>query len=114
MHHIWKCKSEMEDPPNGVRLSTMDTHDLVKYPSRMAPTVPASIGGRLLELRREHGWTRQDVYDRLRDRYGEGVPVSTLEKWENDRNEPTATALARLAMLYDVSLDYLFMLSGDR
>lgn len=75
---------------------------------------PATIGGRLTQLRKERGWTRQDVYDLIRDRYNEGIPVPTLEKWENDRNEPTGTALTRLAILYGVTLDYLFLLVNDR
>lgn len=94
--------------------SSLDIQEMEHYGSHMTsrPT-PDTIGGRLTQLRKEREWTRQDVYDRLRDRFGKGVPVPTLEKWENDRNEPTATQLARLAILYNVSLDYVFMASDE-
>lgn len=76
-------------------------------------TTPQTTGSRLKQLRESRGWTRQDVYDRIRDEYGDGLPASTLEKWESDISEPRASLAARLTRLYEVSLDYVFLLADE-
>jgi transcriptional regulator with XRE-family HTH domain len=77
------------------------------------PTVPDTTGARLKQLREQRGLKRQDVYDLIRDDEGNGLPTSTLEKWERDMGEPRASLAAKLARLYDVTLDYIFLLTDD-
>ena len=74
---------------------------------------PKTTSDRLKRLREDRGWTRQEVYDMLRDQYQDKVPTSTLEKWESGKAEPRASSLANLARVYNVTLDYLFLLSDE-
>lgn len=77
-------------------------------------TTPSSIGGRLKEIREDLGLSREEVYDIPKDRYGESLSPSKLEKWENGRNRPDAVWAARLALIYEAPLAYVFMLSDER
>lgn len=81
----------------------------------MAPTTspPQTIGGRLKRLRERRHLSREQVYDLAKERWGEPLSPSKLEKWENGRNKPDAIWAARLADLYEARLSYVFMLSND-
>lgn len=81
----------------------------------VAPTTtpPPSIGARLKELRDQRGLSREQVYDLIRERWGESLSTSKLEKWENGRNKPDAIWAARLAFLYEAPLPYVFLLSDE-
>lgn len=70
-------------------------------------------GDRLRRLRKDRDWSRRDVEAALRDQGRDPISPSTLEKWENGIAEPTGNRLASLAQLYDVTLDYLFLLSDE-
>jgi transcriptional regulator with XRE-family HTH domain len=76
-------------------------------------TPPGSIGGRLKEIREDRGLSRERVYDLSKERWGDAVSPSKLEKWENERNKPDAIWAARLAELYEAPLPYVFMLSDE-
>ena len=72
--------------------------------------IPNSIGGRLLELRKEHDLTQTDVANAI------GVTLKTYWIWERDEKEqlPSTDSLIRLSRLYDVSVDYLLCLTPYR
>jgi transcriptional regulator with XRE-family HTH domain len=67
-------------------------------------------GDRLRREREKREWTRRDVEQQLVKQGRDPISPSTLEKWEAGKAEPSASRLAALARLYDVSLDYLFEL----
>jgi transcriptional regulator with XRE-family HTH domain len=67
-------------------------------------------GERLRKERERREWTRRDVEAELVARGRDPISPSTLEKWEAGKAEPSASRLAALARLYDVTLDYLFEL----
>ncbi len=67
-------------------------------------------GDRLRQERERREWTRRDVEAALIKQGQAPISPSTLEKWEAGKAEPSASRLAALARLYDVSLDYLFEL----
>ena len=60
------------------------------------------IGEKLKELRKENGWTQQQVADML------GVSRVNYTRYELNTSEPDFDILVRLADLFDVSLDYIF------
>lgn len=76
-------------------------------------TQPSTTGERLRYLREQRGWTRRDVEAALIAQKKEPLSPSTLEKWEAGKSEPSANRVAILAELYDVTLDYLFLLSDE-
>lgn len=59
------------------------------------------LAKRLQLLRENRHWTKTDVSKRLKK------TLSTYANWEYGIREPDAENLARIAELYDVSLDYL-------
>ena len=61
---------------------------------------------RLLELRKQKGISQQYVADKI------GIKVGTYQNYERSRREATYETLNKLADLYMVSLDYLFMRDG--
>jgi transcriptional regulator with XRE-family HTH domain len=69
-----------------------------------------SGGERLRREREKREWSRRDVEAALIAKKQAPLSPSTLQKWENGIAEPSASRLAALARLYDVSLDYLFEL----
>lgn len=60
------------------------------------------IGAKLKELRKENGWTQQQVADMI------GVSRVNYTRYELNASEPDFDILVRLADIYDVSLDYIF------
>lgn len=55
----------------------------------------------LKSLRKEHGWTQQDVADML------GIERSTYTRYETGSTEPNFDVLERLSQIFDVSADVL-------
>lgn len=56
---------------------------------------------RLRELRKEKGITQKELAEQM------NVAVSTVTRWELDVQEPDYLTLAKLAMYFGVSSDYL-------
>lgn len=57
-------------------------------------------------LRKEHGWTMEEVAKRMR------VPVALVESWEAG-DIPSAECLIRLAELFGVTTDFLLGRGGE-
>ncbi len=57
------------------------------------------IGEKLLELRKIHRFTQEDVAEKI------GVSRQTIAKWENNESIPDMMNGNKLAKLYNVSLD---------
>jgi|GEM_PF-2012430 len=58
-------------------------------------------GDRLRACREAYGDTQRDLAEYL------GVSVNSVANWENNRREPDALSLSRIAKRYGVSVDYL-------
>ena len=65
-----------------------------------------TIGAFLATQRKAHGYTQEEVADRL------GISNRTLSKWETDRSSPDIFCLPALADLYGVTVDEI--LRGER
>jgi transcriptional regulator with XRE-family HTH domain len=61
----------------------------------------ATFGGRLRLLREEKDMAQKELAAVLK------VSQSAVGKYENDQRTPSPTAIVKLAVLFDVSTDYL-------
>ncbi|MBQ7226900.1 MAG: helix-turn-helix transcriptional regulator [Clostridia bacterium] len=59
------------------------------------------LGDKLKELRKGSALTQKQVAEKL------GIAHNTLSQFENDLARPSYEVLVRLALLYDVTTDYL-------
>ena len=59
------------------------------------------LSSRLLELRKARKLTRPEVADAI------GISLKSYQRYETGEREPSASVLAALADLYEVSADYL-------
>lgn len=64
---------------------------------------PLPLGGRLKQLRAEHGWSQADLATKI------GTDAGQISRYENGRMSPSAEALVRLAEILDVTTDYLLI-----
>ncbi len=56
---------------------------------------------RLKELRKQKGYTQKELATLI------GYDQSMVARWEKGESEPTASAIKNIAVLFDVSSDYL-------
>lgn len=70
--------------------------------SRRAETVLEDIGRRVAEIRRTHGWTQEDLAEKL------GVAARYLQAIEQGDENLTVESLVRLADTLQVSVLELF------
>lgn len=61
------------------------------------------VGERIKELRQKAGLTQAELAEKL------GFQPQTVSNWENGTREPDISALAQLASLFNVSLDFLLL-----
>lgn len=62
--------------------------------------------GTFLRLRKERGWTQQQVADQI------GLSVGQVKKYEKGDSAPTLHILGRIAMVYGISTDTLVFEDG--
>ena len=60
-----------------------------------------SFGTRLVDIRKEHNMTQNDIADRL------NISAQAVSKWENDMTMPDIDTLVKLSDIFDMSLDEL-------
>jgi transcriptional regulator with XRE-family HTH domain len=65
------------------------------------------MGERLRFLRQEMGIGQNKLADAL------GISNASISYWENGKQEPTAEALFKLAVFFDVTVDYLLGITND-
>jgi len=58
-------------------------------------------------LRRERGWTQQDVADRV------GVSRQTILSLENGRYNPSIVLAFRLSRLFEMPIEQIFQYDGE-
>lgn len=66
-----------------------------------------TFGNRLLALRREHNLTQDALAERI------GCSKIMVQRYEKDSHFPSAQILAKIAVLFDVSSDYLLGLVDE-
>lgn len=66
----------------------------------------STLGSRLLELRKQKGFTQEQLAEKL------NVTNQSVSKWEKDINAPDITLLVELADLLETSVDYLLGREG--
>lgn len=59
------------------------------------------IGNRIRELRKQNKMTQLDLADRL------NVEFSNVSKWELGKNNPSTELIQKIAIIFNVSIDYL-------
>ena len=67
----------------------------------------STLGSRLLELRKQKGFTQEQLAEKL------NVTNQSVSKWEKDINAPDITLLVELADLLETSVDYLLGRGGN-
>jgi transcriptional regulator with XRE-family HTH domain len=67
------------------------------------PAASATIGARIRDVRREHGWTQQDLAESV------GVSRSAVAQWETDRAGQVRDNLSRIAEALGVSPEFLLI-----
>ena len=65
------------------------------------------IANRLVELRKKHGYSQEELADKL------GISRQAVSKWERAESSPDTDNLICLAKLYNISLDELLDSSQD-
>lgn len=60
-----------------------------------------NLGERISKLRKEKGWTQNDLANRLY------VADKTISSWESNRTEPSLETIIKLSELFDCSASYL-------
>lgn len=60
-----------------------------------------SLGGKIADLRRQKGWSQENLAERL------GVTRQSVSKWESDASVPDLDKIVSLSNLFGVSTDYL-------
>lgn len=66
------------------------------------------LSERIKELRKEHGLSQSDLAQRI------GVSLGAIKHWEQGRGDPNVAALISIAILFNVSVDYLVGRSEHR
>ena len=66
-----------------------------------------TTGQKLAKLRREHGFTQEELAEKL------GVTRQAVGRWETDASYPEVNNLVLLGKLYDCSMDYLLKDEAD-
>ena len=69
---------------------------------------PMSFPERLAALRKEHGFTQQQMADKI------GMHVSQLKRYEAGSSQPTIEVFRRIALALNVSADMLLFEEGER
>lgn len=67
-----------------------------------------SFGERLINVRKEHGYTRESLAQEL------GISKFTLRNYELEATEPGHTFLKQISDFFNVSVDYLMELSDEK
>ena len=70
--------------------------------------LPMSFPERLAALRKEHGFTQQQMADKI------GMHVSQLKRYESGASQPTIEVFRRIALALNVSADMLLFESDER
>ena len=71
------------------------------HQSRATSGVPATLGGRLRQIRKAWGWTQGQLADRL------NTDQQIISAWERDKAQPSRSGIALLAEFFGLSTEAL-------
>src|SRR5271165_1286089 len=66
------------------------------------------LGERVKELRKERGWSQSELAEKV------GTDARQISRYENGRITPSLDVVARLAEVFNISLDYLVVEGAER
>jgi transcriptional regulator with XRE-family HTH domain len=66
------------------------------------------LANKLIELRESLGLSIRELSSKI------GIPHNSISQYENMRREPAATTIAKFAIFFNVSSDYLLGLSNQK
>lgn len=66
------------------------------------------FGDRLIQVRKEHGYTREALAQSL------GISKYTLRNYELEATEPGHSFLIQISDIFDVSIDYLLGITNEK
>lgn len=73
-----------------------------------------SVGSRIKQLRAELGLTQEDLANNLNKKCDLKLNKGMISKWESDNTMPSLEHARYLAEYFNVSLDYLIGVTGDK
>lgn len=71
----------------------------------------SELSHRLYNLRKEKGWSLEDISKQCKQKYGVEINKGTWSKYENGLMDPSFTKIKMLAEIFNVSTDYLIGLT---
>ena len=116
-----KVASEMCMPLDDF-LAALDGDEVVKVnaaapaPAQLVGNVESvnNFGDRLHSLRKSKSLTQEAFASSLNERYDLKINKSMVSKWENNIDTPSLNSAKYIAIFFDVSLDFLLGVSGDK
>lgn len=65
-----------------------------------------SFSQKLKSLRKQHGWTMEELAKRLSDDSGRNIKKGRVSVWESGQNEPNFRVVQSIGSVFNVSIDY--------
>ena len=66
-----------------------------------------NFGNKLLELRKSHDYTIDELVEKLNNVSDYKISRSAISRWENNKSEPTATAISLYAKVFNTDMNAL-------
>lgn len=66
-----------------------------------------NFGNKLLELRKSHDYTIDELVEKLNNVSDYKISRSAISRWENNKSEPTATAISLYAKVFNTDMNLL-------
>lgn len=66
-----------------------------------------NFGNKLLELRKSHDYTIDELVEKLNNVSDYKISRSAISRWENNKSEPTATAISLYAKVFNTDMNVL-------
>ena len=81
--------------------NSKEAHSLIKYQHNRDLINPSQVGSKIMALRKEKNMTQAELAQFL------NVSNKAVSRWENGQGFPDVTLFPKLAILFDVTVDYL-------
>lgn len=65
-----------------------------------------SFSQKLKSLRKQHGWTMEELANRLSDDSGRSIKKGRVSVWESGQNEPSFRIVQSIGSVFNISIDY--------
>lgn len=64
------------------------------------------LGEKIRYLRKQHGWTMEELAKRVSDDSGRSIRKGRVSIWESGQNDPNFRVVQSIANVFNVSIDY--------